>query len=364
MKVRSGPVLPPLPYRPRDPRDKSRGIGLIGCGGITGEHLTAYRAAGYRVVALCDLDRDKARRRQQEYYPDAEVFTAAEDLLQCNDVEVVDIATHPGPRPQLIRAAIESGRHVLSQKPFVEDLACGRELIALAARHHVKLAVNQNGRWAPHFSYLREAVAAGYLGTIHSVHARVHWDHGWVAGTEFEHVPHLILYDFGIHWFDLLRCVMAPSEPRTVFASTTRTAEQSVAVPLFAQAVVQFDAAQASLVFDGGVRHDPLDTTYVAGSEGTIVCRGPNFRQQSLTITNAAGAFRPHLVGTWFPDGFHGAMGELLCAIEEDRLPSHDAATVLESLALCFAATASADRGEVVTCGEVQSIHAATSGTP
>ena len=47
---------PALPYQPRDPEHYRPAIGLIACGGITSHHLTAYRRAGYRIVALCDLE--------------------------------------------------------------------------------------------------------------------------------------------------------------------------------------------------------------------------------------------------------------------------------------------------------------------
>ena len=42
--------------------------------------------------------------------------------------------------------AIRAGKHILSQKPFVTDLAVGKKLVAAAERRGVKLAVNQNGR--------------------------------------------------------------------------------------------------------------------------------------------------------------------------------------------------------------------------
>ena len=43
-------------------------------------------------------------------------------MLERDDVEVVDIATHPAVRPPLMEAALKAGKHVLSQKPFVTDL--------------------------------------------------------------------------------------------------------------------------------------------------------------------------------------------------------------------------------------------------
>jgi len=181
---------PDLPYRPRDPRHYKPNIALIGCGGITATHLAAYKKARYHVVAVCDLDERRARERQQEYFPRAEVYTDYADVLARDDVEVIDAATHPEHRYPIIADAIEAGKHVLSQKPFVVDLAAGRKLVSAAKRKGVKLAVNQNGRWAPHFSYIRQALARGLIGEVVSAHLSVHWDHNGVKGTPFDKIRH------------------------------------------------------------------------------------------------------------------------------------------------------------------------------
>jgi len=80
------------------------------------------------VVALCDLDEDRAIRRRGQFYPDAWITTDYRALLKRNDIEVVDIATHPLERLPLIEAALIAGKHVLSQKPFVLDLPEGERL--------------------------------------------------------------------------------------------------------------------------------------------------------------------------------------------------------------------------------------------
>ena len=54
---------PELPYRPIEPKSYHPAIALIGCGGITGAHLGAYKDAGYNVAALCDIDEAKAQNR-------------------------------------------------------------------------------------------------------------------------------------------------------------------------------------------------------------------------------------------------------------------------------------------------------------
>ncbi len=348
--------FPTLPYLPRDPQRDRPKIGLIGCGAITSYHLEAYRAAEYDVVALCDVNLEAAEQRRDEYYPAATAFADHRELLRLDGVEVVDITTHPEVRVPLIEDALRAGKHVLSQKPFVLDLDVGQRLADLADEQGVRLAVNQNGRWAPHFSYIREAVRAGLIGEVVGVHCGVHWDHGWVLGTEFEKVRDLILYDFAIHWFDFLTTVMGDTRPDRVYASATPSTSQEVVPPLLGQAMIEYPHAQASLIFDGHVPNGSWDRTLVSGSQGLIRTAGVDLNAQRLEIVTNDGVVSPKLEGTWFPDGFHGTMGELLCAIEENREPSHSARNNLRSLELCFAAVASSLSHEAVAPGTVRKL--------
>ena len=347
---------PELPYLPRDPKTYRPAIGLIGCGGISEMHLRAYRAAHYNIVALCDVDPKRAEGRRQEFYSQAEVFTGYQELLDRDDIEVVDITTHPEVRGPIIEAAIHAGKHILSQKPFVIDLDEGDRLVVLARRRKVKLAVNQNGRWAPHFSYIRQAVTAGLIGRPIAAHLSVHWDHNWISDTPFNNVRHIALYDFGIHWFDMVACIMAGRTAERVYATCTLSPSQKAQPPLLAQVLITYGDAQVSLVFDADTRFGAQDRTFVAGTEGSISSVGPDYNQQSLTIYTSRGHGTPQLEGTWFTNGFHGTMAELLCAIEEDRQPSNNAADNLDSLALCFAAVESAERGQPIRPGSVRAL--------
>ena len=345
---------PALPYRPRDPVHYRPHVALVACGGITRHHLAAYRKAGYRVVALCDTVLARAREQRRQFYPEARVYRDYREVLTRDDVEVVDLAAHPAARAPMIRAALEAGKHVLSQKPFVLDLDFGRRMADLADRRGVRLAVNQNGRWAPHFSYVRQAVRAGLVGEVSAAHLAVHWDHSWVEGTDFEKIKHLILYDFAIHWFDMVTCLMGDRQALRVCASMARSRTQRVGPPLLAQVLIEFEGAQASLVFDADTRFGPLDETYVTGSLGTIRSTGPSFKKQRVTLSTSRGQASPRLFGRWFPDGFRGTMGELLRAIEEGRQPEINARDNLRGLALCFAAVASAERNRPVVPGAVR----------
>lgn len=343
-------------YRPHRPDEFDPGIVLVGCGGIARHHLEAYRDAGLSVQALVDVNLEAATVLRDRFYPDARVFHNYQDALRGTDAGIFDIATHPQVRPNIIRECLRARRHVLSQKPFVLDLDAGRQLVDLADEMGVYLAVNQNGRWAPHFSYMREAVAEGLLGETFALRMSVDWDHTWVAGTAFEHVKHLVLYDYAIHWFDMVRCLLPHSKVERVYATTTRTPHQTIMPALLGQVLVELDNAQATLTFDAMVCHAPQERTYLAGTQGVALSLGKGNNDQEVTLTTDEGEYRPTLIGKWFPDGFRGTMCELLTSIHEKRPVQISGADNLHSLGLCFAAIESARTGIPKAPGEVRQL--------
>ncbi|MEI6177274.1 MAG: Gfo/Idh/MocA family oxidoreductase [Verrucomicrobiota bacterium] len=340
-------AAPELPYAPPAPRDYRPKIGLIGCGGITEHHLQAYQAAGWEVAAFYDAHKPSAEKRRDAFYPNARVCDSVDEMMEIPGIDVLDIATHPGVRVPLIEQAIAAGKHVLSQKPFVTELVEGERLVALAKAAGVKLAVNQNGRWAPYFSYMRQAVRAGLIGEVGSVDIAIHWDHTWTAGTAFENIHHLVLYDFGIHWFDAA-CSFFGTAAQSVQATTARFPDQPIQPPMLASAMAIFPHGRATLVFNACSRFGPLETCTVVGTKGTLRASGPVCGITAVDLITSDGTARADLTGSWFPDGFRGAMGELLCAIEDNREPENSAAENLKSLALCFAAMKAAEEERLI----------------
>ena len=351
-------AAPELAYRPPMPLHYRPRIALVGAGGISAAHLEAYRSAGLDVAVICSRTRANAEARRDQYFPAAEATDDVNGTLTRDDIDVVDLTPHPAERLELMETAIRAGKHVLSQKPFVLDLDEGVRLAHLADEKGVVLAVNQNGRWAPHLAWMREAVQAGLIGHLQSCHFSIHWDHGWIAGTPFEAMEELILYDFAVHRFDFLASLIG-DRASMVFATTATAHGQSVRPPMLAQALIAFDGGQAALLFDGAARFGAEDRTFVTGSLGTLACQGPDPGNQDVILTNAAGRACAQLEGSWFKEGFLGTMGALLKAIEDGTQPLNSARGNLHALALVFAAVASARRGEPVAPGTVRSLAAA-----
>jgi predicted dehydrogenase len=346
--------LPPMPDRRDHP------IALIGAGGISSTHLDAYRTVGFNVKVIASRTLVHAVARREAYFPDAEATDDVAGTLARDDIAVVDITTHPQERAPLIETALRADKHVLSQKPYALDLAVGERLVELAEARGLILAVNQQGRWAPHMSFMREAVHAGLVGDVQSVHIAMHWDHSWVAGTHHDTVDDLILYDFAIHWLDFLASLIGDSAT-SVYATRARALGQAPRPHMLAQALVEFPGGQAALLFDGATKFGSRDRTIITGTAGTLESTGPDLGHQQVTFTNAAGYSQPALNGTWFNDGFAGSMGALLHAIETGTPPLHSARDNLTSLKLAFAAIAASHREVPVTPGSVRSMAEAVS---
>ena len=348
----AAPVLPyqlPMPekYRPR--------IALVGAGGIAAAHLDAYRSAGFDVAVICSRTLASATKRRDEYFPDAEATDDVRGTLARDDIEVVDLTPHPADRLPLIEAALGAGKHVLSQKPVVLDLDAGARVCDLADEKGVILAVNHNGRWAPHLSWMREAVRAGLIGDLQSFLVSIHWDHGWIKSTPFEAVDDRIFFDFAIHWVDFLVSLIG-NGATSGSAATARAKHQVVRPPMLAEALVSFDGGQGALQFDGAARFGAEDRTILTGSLGTLVSRGPDLSNQVISLSTAAGIARPALEGTWFKEGFRGTMGALLKAVEDGQQPLNAARGNLDALALVFAAIASARRNMPIAPGSIRSL--------
>ena len=338
---------PVLPYQPPMPADRSIPIALIGSGGIAAAHLEAYAKFGLNVALVCDRNLDRAEDRRDTYFPNARVSTDANEAIKDPKIQVVDLAIHVDGRQPLIELALNNGKHVLSQKPFVNDIPAGRRLADLAEEKGLHLAVNQNGRWAPYMSYMREAVLAGVIGQVTGVHAALQWDHTWIERTKFAEMEQVILQDFAIHWFDFVASVIGDTA-QWIFASGTQTHGQSFNSNLAAQSVIGFPGGQASLVFDGAAKFGPQNSTTIVGTKGTLHSIGTDLGEQAVSVFVENGTGMPELERNWFNDGFAGTMGALLVAIESGVAPSNNARDSLASLALAHGAIESAKTGMVV----------------
>ena len=81
-QVREIPA-PDVRYSPPLPKSTGHGIGLVGAGGISEFHLRSYRRCGYPVRAIVSRSLEDAKKRRDEFFPEADVAAAATPCFFC-----------------------------------------------------------------------------------------------------------------------------------------------------------------------------------------------------------------------------------------------------------------------------------------
>lgn len=357
-RTTTGPVAgsfaaPAVPdYRPRFPDGRRLGVAILGCGQIAqNAHLPAYSRYGVDVVGVWSRTPATTADVPDRFDVVRQVYATAEDLLADPDVDVVDIATGPEGRLRWIDAALDAGKHVLAQKPLTFDLPGLAPLLRKADERGLRIAVNQNARWAPPWRLATLLVADGAIGDVVGVTHLHDKPLPPIAGTPFDDVPHMLVTDYLVHWVDITRCWLEGRGVDSVQARDSRVPGQPDAArnPWSATVHVQCDdGATALLRVVGDARTKNGSCPFwIHGTEGTI--RGSVLLgSDRLTLERGDTTTTYALEGQWFVDGFAGAMGELLCAIAEDRPPSNSAAHNVASLELVLAARSSAQAGGAV----------------
>lgn len=138
------------------------GVGLIGLGGIQLAHAYAYQDSLAQVVAVCDIVHSRARERAAEL--SATAYTHYSQLLQDPAVELVDITLPHNLHYEVARAALESGKHTLVEKPMVGSHAQAAELIDLARRRGMTFTVAENTRFVTAYTEAATLLMSGQLG--------------------------------------------------------------------------------------------------------------------------------------------------------------------------------------------------------
>ncbi len=183
-----------------------RGV-LIGCGYFARNHLHGWsEVQGARIVAVCDLDLARARAYAAEFgVPRA--YGSAEEMLQAERPDFVDIVTQPAGHRPLVELAARYGCHVICQKPLAPSLDDARAMVEACRAAGVQFMVHENFRWQTPMRALKQAAAGVgplFFGRITFRSAVDVYANQPYLATD----PRFIIYDLGVHLLDLARFFM------------------------------------------------------------------------------------------------------------------------------------------------------------
>lgn len=180
-------------------------VGIVGLGNIGNVHAGVYTqklSSDVKLVAVCDLVKEKADKAAAKY--GATAFYSVESMLKEGPkLDACSVATagkenggdHHEPTMQLLRAGVP----VLGEKPISNEIAKAEEMVAFAREKRIPYGINLNHRFTPAALRAKEWLEAGRCGEVNMVNMFM-----WINNPN-ESSPHFHMRALHPHSIDVMR---------------------------------------------------------------------------------------------------------------------------------------------------------------
>lgn len=193
---------------------------LIGCGYFGQIQLEAWRRMpDVEIVAACDPRLEAAAQSAPRAY------ASAEELLDRESLDFLDIATRPDTHLELVRLTAQRGIPTIVQKPLAPSWTEAVELVRIAREAGIRLMAHENWRWQPWYREVKRRIEAGEIGSVFGYRLEMCQADGlgpspYPNQPYFAEMPRLILFESLIHPIDTARFLAG--DITSVYAQTSR----------------------------------------------------------------------------------------------------------------------------------------------
>jgi predicted dehydrogenase len=269
---------------------KEYGVGIIGCGNISAAYfrlIPLYK--NLKTVACADINPAASKARGEEFGVEAQDIDA---LLANPAVDVVVNLTIPEAHYPVSKKALEAGKHVYSEKPFVLSIEQGEDLRKIADAKGLRVGSAPDTYLGGAHQFARHLIDAGRVGKIMSGTAHVLGPgmEMWHPNPDFFFQPGGgPILDMGPYYVNNLVNLIGPvkrvvamankaKQERTI-SNGPRTGEKvPVIVMTNVHAVLEFQSgAQVALMASWDVWANRHQNMELYGTEGAIFVPDPNF---------------------------------------------------------------------------------------
>ncbi|HUX21529.1 MAG TPA: Gfo/Idh/MocA family oxidoreductase [Spirochaetia bacterium] len=282
-------------------------VAVIGAGNIAAAHIRGYREFPdqCRIVALVDIDREKAQARNKEFSLDAKIYPTIEELLNSEKVDLVSVCTPPFTHKDITVMALRAGLNVLCEKPMASSLEECDEMLAAQRDSGALLSIVTNNRFRSDIVALKTVLDSGLAGAVVQAQVDSFWWRGlvyydlWWRGT-WEKEGGGCTLNHGVHHVDLFQWMMGM--PESVSATIANLAHPNAEVEDCSVSILRFPANRVGVLTCSVVHH---------GEEQKMI-----FQCEKAKISVPWGSFASTSTPTGFPIENTGLNAEL------DRLHS------------------------------------------
>jgi len=261
---------------------------IIGCGTIYPNHANAIAGLKTsRLYAVCDVDWNKAEEAAHRF--DCRFFTDYREMLKDKNIDVVHICTPHYLHAQMAIEAMQSGKHVLTEKPMSISIAQAEEMNIVSQQTGKTLGVCFQNRYNETSLRIKEVLQSGNAGRILGAKAIVTWKRSgeYYTGSDWrgrrEKEGGGVLINQAIHTLDLIQWVMGEIDTLKAHVDT-RLLKGIIEVEDTADATITFKSGSSCIFY--------ATNNYVTNSpiEVEIICEKAVIRLlDKLVITYADG---------------------------------------------------------------------------
>ena len=336
---------------------------LIGCGRISANHVVAANNNSLDIVGVCDIDdsciEDKVKKFS--FLSSVNRYNDYKEMLEKEKPELVAIATESGKHAAIALDCINSGCHVIIEKPIALSLKDADAIIEAAGKNNVKVCACHQNRFNSAIKKIHEALEMDRFGKLMHGTAHIRWarDHEYYDRAKWRGTWEQdggALMNQCIHDIDLLRWLMG-DEIDEVIGMTDRLKHPYIEAEDMGLALIKFKNGSYGIV-EGTVNVFPRnleETLYIFGEKGTVKAGGEavnliqewrfsDYIDEPEKVIEKYSEMPPNVYGY----GHTKLYADVVDAIKNDRAPLVDAEAGRRALELVLAIYKSAAEGKSV----------------
>lgn len=249
---------------------------LIGCGRVAPSHIKAAQLNEIEIVALCDIDYNKAVSfAKEQRLQNVNIYADYKELLEKEELDFVSIATVSGTHGEIATYCAEQGVNFLVEKPMAMSIAEADAIIAAAEKTGVVAGVCHQNRFNIAVQELKRAVDNNRFGKLSHGSVNVRWfrDEGYYKQDDWRGKWALdggALMNQCIHGIDLLRWIFG-DEVESIYGVAKNQYHPYIEAEDIGVAVISFKNGAVATI-EGTVNAvDNLEETLcVFGEEGMV----------------------------------------------------------------------------------------------
>jgi predicted dehydrogenase/type 1 glutamine amidotransferase len=258
--------------------EKTIKVAAIGYGGAFNMgkvHLESCKRARMNPVAVCDLDPKRTATAKEELGQHIQAFNSVEELLSKSDAEMCIVITPHNTHARLCVQCLESGRHVVTEKPFTITVDEATRVIEAANRAKKMATVFHNRRWDGDFLTMRRLIEKGTIGDVFHIEC---FFGGYSEPTptwwrSYKDIAGGAMHDWGAHFVDWLLQLM-PHKIESVAGDFNKRMWHRVSIEDHTVAHVRFEGGRTATLEQSSIAAIGKSRFRILGTLGGIEQRG------------------------------------------------------------------------------------------